>query len=389
MPEQKHILFISSWYPTPSDPTLGVFNRYFALAASLYNKVTVLNISSRETQQSTPEIVTGDDKGIYTVQVYYQKVLDSLPVVSQIKKRGRVVSAFEQGYQKVVEARGKVDLMQLNVVMPMGIGVLHLSEKYNIPYVINENWSGYGAEDGNYRGLALKYFTQKIIKGAKAIMPTSTYLRDAMQGHGLEGNYHVVPNVVNVNVFKPLSLQKNTGTKLIHISSLNDREKNVSGLIRAFAQACSQHKELYLDIVGEGVDKQKYIALVNELDIENNVKFVGRLFSEDLVKSINAADALIMFSNFETFCLVIIEAFACGKPVITSNAGAIKTYMQPFLGYLVDKGDEQKLAESILAFAKKEKVFDHEKIRQFAVENYSYEKVGSIMDRIYRDALNK
>lgn len=56
--------------------------------------------------------------------------------------------------------------------------------------------------------------------------------------------------------------------------------------------------------------------------------------------------------QLRNFCLVIIEAFACGKPVITSNAGAIKTYMKPELGIMVDKGNEQQLTKAILVFAK-------------------------------------
>lgn len=96
------------------------------------------------------------------------------------------------------------DLIQLNVIMPMGIGAYYLSGKYNIPYVINENWSGYCEEDGNYKGFIQKYYTEKIVKKAKAILPTSVYLKEAMLAHGLIGNYTVVPNVVDTARFKPV-----------------------------------------------------------------------------------------------------------------------------------------------------------------------------------------
>lgn len=389
MESKKHILFISSWYPNRQDLTHGIFNRFFADAAALYNKVSVIHVCSDETLQSDFECVETEENNILTLTVYYKKVTSLFPVWSQLKKKKRVLQAFDMAYSRLLTAAGKPDLIQLNVIMPLGIGVKHLSEKHNIPYVINENWSGYCEEDGNYKGFAQQFYTRKIVKDAKVIMPTSTYLKDAMLSHHLDGNYQVIPNVVNVHVFKPSVSQQHTNTRLIHISSLNDREKNVSGIIRAFHQALSENKNLELNLVGEGVDKEKYMRLVKELGLGDKVHFKGRLLKEQLVNEINSNDALIMFSNYETFCLVIIEAFACAKPVITSNAGAIKTYMKPELGIMVDKNDEKQLTRAILDFATDPKKYKGDFIRSFAVENYSYEIVGQKLDAIYTSALKK
>lgn len=387
MPDRKHILFISSWYPNRNNPTHGIFNRYFALAAALHNKVSVINVTSETSLKVPMELIETNENNILTVSVYYKKLISSIPLFSQLIKRQRVIKAFDLAYERVLKDAGKPDLIQLNVIMPMGVGALHLSTKHNIPYVINENWSGYVAEDGNYKGWMKQFFTRKIVKGAKTIMPTSSYLMEAMLSHNLNGKYVVVPNVVDVSVFKPSHRSLDQITRLIHISSLNDREKNVSGLLRAFCAASKIDKSLELVIVGEGVDKKEYEQFVIDQNLSSKVKFTGRLMSSALVKEINDADALIMFSNYETFCLVIIEAFACGKPVITSNAGAIKTYMQSQLGIMVEKGDEDELKNAILQFAATKSAYDHEAIRKFAVNNYSYETVGKNLSEIYRSAL--
>ena len=218
-------------------------------------------------------------------------------------------------------------------------------------------------------------------------MPTSSYLQEAMQSHGLEGNYKTVPDVVNIHVFKPTEKATDSTTRLLHISSLNDREKNVSGIIRAFGKALQKNPALELNIVGEGIDKEKYKSLVRALKLEAKVNFKGRIVGEELVKEINKNDALIMFSNYETFCLVLIEAFACAKPVITSSAGAIKTYMKPELGIMVEKQNENQLKAAILDFAANNKKYNLNLIRKFAVENYSYEKIGEKVDSIYRSVL--
>lgn len=389
MENKKHILFISSWYPNRQDPTHGIFNRYFADAASLFNKISVIHVCSDENLASEFECVESTENNIVTLTTYYKKIKSSFPFISQMQKKNKVLRAFDLAYEALVKKTGKPDLLQINVIMPMGIGAYHLSKKHGIPYVINENWSGYCEEDGNYKGLVQQFYTRKIVKEAKAIMPTSSYLKDAMLSHHLSGNYMVVPNVVNVGAFKPDGSEARSGTRFIHISSLNDKEKNVSGLIRAFEKAWQKNKNLELNIVGEGIDKTKYEDLVKKLNLEAHVHFKGRLMGNNLVNEINANDALIMFSNYETFCLVIIEAFACARPVITSNAGAIKSYMKPELGIMVDRQNEMQLTDAIIDFSIHYKNYNRSFIRNFAVENYSYEKVGERLNEVYDLALSK
>lgn len=384
----KHILFISSWYPVPDKPTHGIFNRYFAEAAALYNKVSVLHVSSGTGLNNDFEIQETTESGIHHVRVFYKKV-NSDSLWAAFLKRRKLLKAFDKGYARLLKSCGRPDLIQLNVAMPLGIGALSLARQHRLPYLVNENWSGYTKEDGNYKGFFLKMITARILNGASFILPTSNYLRDAMVSQGLKGEYRVVPNVVNTGVFKPMALPKDESfTRFIHISSLNDREKNVSGIIRAFYQALLENRTLELLIVGEGVDEPVYRKLTTALKIEQNVRFAGRLMSEELARQINLSDALVMFSNYETFCLVNIEAFACGKPVITSNAGAIPEYMHPSRGVVVPVGDEIKLKTALLELAAEKHKYKTEEIRDFAVKNFSYEEVGKQLSAIYNQVLS-
>ena len=384
---RKHIVFISSWYPSLQDPTLGIFNRYFAVAAALYNQITVLHIKSDAHCNKEFDIHTEVSEGVTTVIVPYKKVENKIPVLSALKRKRKVLKAAEIGYDYIQKNIGKAQLIHLNVVLPMGLAVLHLHQKFNLPFVVNENWSGYCAEDGAYKGLMQTYFTKKIIAAAKVIMPTSTYLADAMQAHGLKGNYKIVPNVVSTHDFKPLPTPAHQGIRFIHISSLNDREKNVSGLFRAFAMALKQCNDLELHLIGDSNERKKLEQYAVELGIDDKVFFKGRKFKNELVQEINAADAHVMFSHFETFCLVNIEAFACGKPVISSAAGGIKTYLRPDLGMMVPVGDETAMAEALLAFAKNPTQFNAEHIVEYANSTYSYETVGKQLDLIYNDVV--
>ncbi len=385
---RKHIVFISSWYPSLQDPTLGIFNRYFAVAAAKYNQITVLHIKSDIHCTKDFAITTEISEGVTTVTVPYKKVEDRLPILSALKRKNKVTKAAELGFEFIQQQIGKPQLIHLNVALPMGIAVLHLHQKYRVPLVLNENWSGYCAEDGAYKGFMQKYFTQKIVAAAKVIMPTSSYLAEAMQSHRLKGKYKIVPNVVNTAEFKPLPSATHSGIRFLHISSLNDREKNVSGLLRAFALALKQRSDLELHLIGESEERVKLEQYAVALGIADKVFFKGRKFKAELVQELNDSDAHVMFSHFETFCLVNIEAFACGKPVISSAAGGIKTYLTPQLGIMVPVGDEHAMAEALLKFAANPHQFDAKKITAYAIEKYSYEQVGKQLDEIYNEALS-
>lgn len=382
MDSRPHILFISSWYPNKNHPVHGIFNYYFAQAAALRNKVSVLHISADAAQNQDLVMEETTEPGLFTLNVYYKKVSSGLPLIANWLRVRKLKQAHVAGYDQLIKKNGSPDLIHLNVAIPAGIGVLKIAQQHNIPYVLNENWSGYCAEDGNYKGFFMKFFTRNIVSRAAVIMPTSNFLKEAMLGHGLKGDYEVVPNVVNTNIFVPHGHQVGS-KKFIHISSLTDREKNVKGIIRAFASALKQIPDLELTIVGDGPERKEMEAYAAQCAGYGKIIFKGRRTGAELVEDVNQASCLVMFSHFETFCLVIMEAFACGKPVITSNAGAIPGYMNPELGIVVEKRNETQLAQALVDFALEKRTFDPLLIRNFAISYCSYEKVSQQLSSIY------
>ena len=388
MDSRPHILFVSSWYPNKNKPLHGIFNYYFAQVAALQNKVSVLHVSADASQQAEAVTEVINEPGLFTLQVYYKKVQHNLPIISNWLRLRKLKQGYKNGFAQLVAKNGMPSLIHLNVAIPAGVAVLELARQYKIPYVLNENWSGYCPEDGNYKGFFLKHFTRRIVRNARVIMPTSHFLKEAMMNHGLKGHYEVVPNVVNTRVFIPQGHE--TGSKkFIHVSSLKKKKKNVKGIIRAFAAALKQIPDLELVIVGDGPEREELQMFANECVGKGKIVFKGHRHRDDLVNDINNASCLVMFSYFETFCLVIMEAFACGKPVITSNAGAIAGYMTTDLGIMVEKRNEIQLTQAFIDFATAKKRFDPVSIRNF-VEGYcSYEKVSQQLTAIYARVISE
>jgi glycosyltransferase involved in cell wall biosynthesis len=102
--------------------------------------------------------------------------------------------------------------------------------------------------------------------------------------------------------------------------------KNCDGLLRAWALARGELDGRQLAVVGAGRD-EKYVAslrsLAGELGIASDVNFVGAIPLEETVSFYRAADAFVYPSLNETFGLPILEAMACGCPVVTSDISAM------------------------------------------------------------------
>lgn len=325
---------------------------------------------------------------IYTVWAYYRKVKTRFPFISHWIKRRRLLQAYDRGYEILLRNAGSPDLIQLNVAMPAGIGVMHLSKKHSLPFVLNEGWTGYMPADGSYRGFFLKWFTKKIVSAARLIMPVSEALEEAMKHHGLNGNYKIVPNVVNTRNFGIISAANDNGAlKLIHISTLDQRQKNVSGIINAVEKALQNNVALRLTLVGDGDDKRMLEEQVKQQGLGDFISFKGVMLKEEIVKEIQAHDALIMFSNYESFCVVIAEAMACGKPVISSRCGGLTSLITDDLGYTVEPGDETALAKAILQLNTNKNRFEPAAIRKFVTGHFDQDVIARKLNEVYNSVL--
>ena len=129
--------------------------------------------------------------------------------------------------------------------------------------------------------------------------------------------------------------------------------KNCDGLLRAWALARGELGDRQLAIVGAGRD-EKYLAslrsLAAELGIASDVNFIGAVPLEETVSFYRAADAFVYPSLNETFGLPILEAMACGCPVVTSDTSAMPETAGG-AAVLSDPKDPASIAKAIIEAA--------------------------------------
>ncbi|MGI8556189.1 MAG: glycosyltransferase family 4 protein, partial [Pyrinomonadaceae bacterium] len=131
----------------------------------------------------------------------------------------------------------------------------------------------------------------------------------------------------------------------IFLSNRNfEMHYNVGGVLRAFQLIQKQIPEAALIVAGGGREEAELEKTAADLRLEN-VEFVGRVEQAEMPKIYDRADIFLNASIVDNMPLSLLEAFACGLPVISSNAGGI-----PYLvkngetGILVEKNDDKSLA---------------------------------------------
>jgi glycosyltransferase involved in cell wall biosynthesis len=211
--------------------------------------------------------------------------------------------------------------------------------------------------------LALAYRRMNYSRSARAadaVVVNSESLRSEVERY-LDVDPHkfrLIYEAVDHDLFRPgdavearalVSSYGVTKPFVLFVSSLW-QYKNCDGLLRAWAQARSELGDRQLAVVGKGRDEQ-YVAqlhsLAAELGIAGDVVFVGGVPLEETVSFYRAADALAYPSLNETFGLPILEAMACGCPVVTSNISAMPETAGG-AAVLCDPNDPASIARAII-----------------------------------------
>lgn len=136
-------------------------------------------------------------------------------------------------------------------------------------------------------------------------------------------------------------------------------QKNLHNLLRALHVVCERHPGTKLKIAGQCVDQWYFdatVELAKQLGISDNVEFLGRLPADDLIALYRRCRAFVFPSTAETFGMPLVEAMACGAPVISSSSTAMPEIVGD-AARLFDPFDPQSIAQAIL------EVLDNETLR--------------------------
>jgi glycosyltransferase involved in cell wall biosynthesis len=183
-----------------------------------------------------------------------------------------------------------------------------------------------------------------IIRLVDKVVVPSGYLENVFGQFGVHAE--VVPNTLDLARF---AFRERQPLHPVLISNRNfEPLYNVECILRAFARVQREFPAARLIVVGDGSQRDKLEALRSELRLDH-VEFVGQVDPESMPAQYARADIFVNGSNIDNMPASLIEAFACGLPVVTTNAGGIPYILtHNRTGLMVPCGDHEALAEAVI-----------------------------------------
>lgn len=241
----------------------------------------------------------------------------------------------------------KLDILQVYG----GPGGVFLVRKANIPVIYVANHT-YAQQFGHFKKKIYLFLMllEKIgyVMSKKIIAISSTTKKSLVHDYGIPPEkIIVIPVGINLDEFKPLDDIKKIPSSILYVGRL-DKRKGVQYLIRALRYVVKGFPMAKLYIIGNGNLRDSLEKLARNEKVDDHVTFLGKVPMKDLVKWYNKAEVFVLPSLFEGFGIVVLEAMACGTPVIgTKVAGIVDIIENKKTGILVPPEDEKKLGEEI------------------------------------------
>lgn len=205
-----------------------------------------------------------------------------------------------------------------------------------------------------------------------------------------EPNISVIPFGIDTDMFSPTQPEEQREEcEILYAGSLYPL-KGVDDLIRAIADARKQGQKANLRVVGEGQQKETLSALATSLGIKEHVRFEGLVPYSSMPQHYQRSDIFCFPTLGEPFGKAIIEAMACGKPVIATNVGGPAEIIQNSVnGILVPPSSPNAIALQItrLIEDKNERRRLGEKARETAVNRFSWGVIAEKYHQLYASLL--
>ena len=377
-----NVLFLASWYPNKLEPQNGNFiQRHAEAVSTLCNIASLYVISSHD--EDDYKVEKQWNNNVFEVVVYYKKTDKLLPFL----KYRRYLKAHQLGLDEIFSELGRIDITHLNVFYPAGIFALWMKKKFDIPFIITEHWTGFLDINPYKFNLFEKYYILKTGEKADMICPVSYDLKSALQRFGIHGPFEVIPNVVDTELFNFNKKERAKTKKILHVSTLNDDHKNVTGILTVIDKLRKKRNDFQLTLAGNKYG-DKHLKYTQQLGFpEGLVEFHDEIPLEDIAKMMEQQDIFVLFSNYENLPCVISEAQSSGLAVIATDVGGVSEMIEPENGILIQAKDETALLEKLDYLLDHLDNYDPKEIRSIATKKYSYESVAQQFLKIYEKVL--
>ncbi len=395
-----NILIIPSWYPSKVAPSAGIFFREQAEALGRNHPDVNIGISSWG--PNAPDLLleaghllqwpskllrfrnhkASRNELLPNCIEYYTPAL----TWSRKWKKGNIqniIKSNQLNAKYFVDQFGKIDLIHAHVAHPGGYIAWQLAMELKAPYVVTEHMSPFPLQAyANDRDFSR--WISPVYRNATTKIAVSTALQEMMQNRGVESI--VLPNLVDERFFVPSS-RPYDAKEILAIGRL-ENQKGYEYLLKAFHSLLKSHPDYHLTIIGEGSQRQQLMRLAAEMQLDNHVQWRGECSRVEIRDALQKASFLVLSSLHENLPLVLLEALACGKPIVATACNGPEDIVNETNGLLAKVADVEDLQQQMQAMINRRSKYDGDAIRSDFERRYASTVVTEALLEVYQHAID-
>lgn len=387
---ESRLLVLSSLFPNAAQPAAGVFIRERMFRVARERALVVLAPRAWFPGQSIIRLFRPHfrppAKRVETmsgIEIHRPRYLSVPGVLKGLDGLSMALCCWWTARRLVADRQ--LNILDAHFAYPDGYAGALLARWLRLPMTLTLR-----GQEARQSASPLRAHLQAALAGADQVITVSDALRAlALQLGESSDRLRVIGNGIDTEKFAPIDRQEarrrlglpSNARVLITVGTLIER-KGFHRVIEVMPRLLSGHPELHYLVVGgagpEGDFSQRLKALVQEQGVGNRVHFLGALAPDRLNVPLSAADVFVLASAYEGWANVLLEAMACGLPVVATDVGGnAQVVRHEWLGRVVRLGDGVALTEAIHEVLSQE--WDAGRIREYAVANAWDERIPQLI----------
>ena len=299
--------------------------------------------------------------------------------------------AFARGIASTVErlhASAPFDLVHAHFIYPEGVAAQRVAEHLGIPFVVTEHapWTGWLDRAGIARQAV------PAARAAAELMPVSTAVLRTIHAYAGESvPATVVPVGVDGDVFRPGDGARRRDA-ILFVGLIN-YNKGIDVLLAAMRLLADRGLPGRLVLAGGSfyrdtrLQEERLRGLASSLGLDDRVTFLGRQPPQAVARLMAESAVVVLPSRAESFGAVLVEALACGTPVVATRCGGPEDIVTADVGELVPIGDAAPLAEAITRVLASPQRYPAADLRAFALERFAWDAIVDRIHAVYQAAV--
>ena len=278
------------------------------------------------------------------------------------------------------------DLIHAHCAYPDGLAAVEFGRRIGRPVVITVH--GHDIKDLAQGRRSWRRLVVEALDRATLVIAVSQDLRRRILDLGIPAaKVEVVPNGVDGTLFQDAPKRRGGGDgwRLLYVGRLEEA-KGVGVLLQALARLQRQRTDWHLTLIGGNPftgAAETFRHQCTDLGLDGCVDFLDEVPWAEVPGHMQQADLFLLPSFSEGLPLAMLEAMACGLPVISTRCGGPEELVDCEVGLLVEVGDVAGLEAAIAAMLDDYQRYDRDRIQARTVERYDYRHIARRIAQLY------